>query len=74
MVWSGGSGQAISARDMQQLDEALGRIKVEGCKKADPKEGFDCNWSGPELITKIDGVSGRIFKGPAGWTLVKAGD
>lgn len=67
-------GKQLTAKDTQELDDALGKVKVAGCKKSETNEGFNCDWSGPELITKIGGVSGRIFKGESGWSLVKAGD
>lgn len=67
-------GKQVTAKDTQELDDALSEVKVVGCKKSETNEGFNCDWSGPELVTKIDGVSGRIFKGDSGWILVKMGD
>lgn len=64
----------ITAKDKKEVEDSVAKVKVAGCKKADAREGFDCDWSGSELASKIVGNSGRVFKTDSGWTVAKIGD
>jgi len=70
---SGSGIGPMTDSDSKKIDEALAKLKVIGCKKADPKNGFNCDWTGTETIAVIGG-SGRVVKGDSGWILMKAGE
>jgi hypothetical protein len=66
-------GAPLTDKDYKELDDALAKLKVIGCKNADPKNGFNCDWTGTESIAVVGG-SGRVVKGDSGWMLMKAGE
>jgi len=70
---SGSGIGPMTDSDSKKIDEALAKLKVIGCKKADPQNGFNCDWTGTETIAVIGG-SGRVVKGDSGWILMKAGE
>lgn len=57
----------------KEFSEFLAKIKVIGCKKADGKNGFNCDWTGTESFAPVITNSGRIVKGDTGWILAIAG-
>jgi len=63
----------LTDKDSRELDEALAKLKVIGCKKADPKNGFNCDWTGTESLAFV-GSSGRVVKADSGWMLMKDGE
>jgi len=63
----------LSDREAKELDAEVAKIKVIGCKQADQKNGFNCDWTGGDSMLLV-GNSGRIVKGDAGWVLMKAGE
>lgn len=65
-------GLKFTDKDSKKLDEALAKVKVIGCKKADQKNGFNCDWTGSESFAMVVGSSGRIVKSDSGWVLMKA--
>ena len=66
--------KAMGPKATQEMDEALAKVKVIGCKAADPKNGFNCDWTSPEMVSNWAGNSGRVVKGDSGWLLMKAGE
>ena len=64
----------MGPKPLQEMEEALAKLKVIGCKAADPKNGFNCDWTAPEILSTWAGNSGRVVKGDSGWLLMKTGE
>lgn len=58
----------LSQKAQDDLDAALAKVKVLGCKPAESKNGFNCDWTGDERFMR---TSGRIVKSDAGWVFVQ---
>jgi len=59
----------LSQKDQDDLAADLAKVKVVGCKPAESKNGFNCDWTGTE--TSFMRTSGRIVKGDAGWVFAQ---
>jgi hypothetical protein len=67
------NGRKATAKDLGEIDADLETVKVVACKKADPMNGFNCDWTGGEKFAMIAGGSRRFLKTDAGWMLATAG-
>lgn len=63
----------ISEKDLKLIDTDLQQVKLVECRKADPENGFNCDWTGGEKFAMVTGGSHRLLKTDSGWILATTG-